>query len=1122
MICSTCSRKNPANALFCNTCGNKLETVCPSCQTENPPGSNFCNSCGTSLTGSQASDLTPLEEKIDKIQRYLPQGLTEKILSQKDRIEGERKVVTVLFCDLVGYTKMAAGLDPEETYTLMDQVLEILIHSVHDYGGTVNQLLGDGLYALFGAPIALEDGPQRAIRAGMDMHKALTRFSDKIAREKKIAPLKLRIGINTGAVVVGTIGNSLRVDFTAIGDTVNLASRMEGLAEPGTIYVTAETFKLTEHFFRFEALGEKTVKGFETPIAVYQVIERSNSRTRFDVSAERGLTPLVGRDREIEVLLDGFRAIKSGRGQVFSIIADAGAGKSRLLYEFRKAVANEDAAILEGKCLSYAPNIAYLPIIDIIKSGFLISENDSGDQVKQKLIEGLKLLDIETALSLPYLLDLLDIRDTDVDLSGISPELKKEKISELVKTIAINRSELECLILIVEDLHWMDKTSEEVLTDLLAGISGSRVLMILAYRPEYHESWSRKSNQNRLNLNHLTNRESAAMLSAILKVEDLAHEFENMVLDRTGGIPFYIEELTKSLINLNVIELKGGRYCLSTNIDNVYIPSSIQDVIMSRVDTISEAARDFVQTGAVIGREFQLKLVSEISGLPEKALLVYLAELTESDIIYQRGVIPDITCIFRHALTRDVIYDSILSKRKKKLHEEIGNTIEKLYADHMDQHLEILTDHFFLGEDFGKSADYARLAGKKARKSGLFVDALNHLKKSILCLESLPDTEDNQKRIIDARTRLSDYCMGINYHVEAKNAVDPIIGLAEKLNYKKRLPKIYLAIGSYQQQVKEDIEGGRKSLLETVRLAEELQDGYALWTASFYLGSLYAVGEANMDKGLGFFTKCLDISTMINDKGMIAWLKSNIALFVTYNQGYIKKAFEQTDQTLQDAIADNLTDIRSKGVAYYCHGHCCHGMGYFKEAEENLINAINLCQSSSLFNFQSYAIYCLGVVYIDTGRYELARRCFQDAQQLLKSHEYAPSVRLCCKTAEVLVELYLGNDRFDLRKVMHHHHEMKIAVFQRFASRHIGEMFLKIKNQQIHDPDDWFKQAIEIDRHYKLKWFLGHDYAQYAKFLKSRNSLPQAREKMNIAIDILKECGADGWVERYEKELAEI
>ncbi|MBW2412288.1 MAG: AAA family ATPase, partial [Deltaproteobacteria bacterium] len=362
MKCPECQFENANGMNFCGKCGAKLERFCSQCDFGNPTEYEFCGKCGynLSIASEPATKEFSFNEKLDKIQRYLPKGLTEKILSQRDRIEGERKQVTVMFCDMEGYTFLSEMLGIEETYAIMDQVYEILIHKVHDYEGTVNEMTGDGILALFGAPISLEDAPQRAIRSSLAIHQEMAKFSNQLKQEKKdVPPVKMRIGIHTGPVVVGTLGNDLRVEFKAVGDTVNLASRMEELAEPGTTYMTEETFRLAEGLFRFEALGKKEVKGRKEPINVYRAIAPSTRRTRFDVSAERGLTRFVGRERELELLLDGLERSKAGRGQAFSIVSEAGVGKSRLLYEFRKAVAHEDVTFLEGKCISYSKGVPY-------------------------------------------------------------------------------------------------------------------------------------------------------------------------------------------------------------------------------------------------------------------------------------------------------------------------------------------------------------------------------------------------------------------------------------------------------------------------------------------------------------------------------------------------------------------------------------------------------------------------------------------------------------------------------------------------------------------------------------------------------------------------------------------
>ena len=495
MKCPKCQTENPEGMKFCVECGRKLETICPKCGFGNSLTFKFCGECGhqLSLPAEATSKVPSFDEKLAKIQKYLPKGLTEKILAQRDKIEGERKQVTVMFCDMEGFTSLTEKLGSEEMYSIMDQVYEILIHKVHDYEGTVNELTGDGIMALFGAPIALEDAPQRAIRSALAIHREISKFSDQLKSEKKMPPIKMRIGIHTGPVVVGTLGNDLRVEFKAVGDTVNLASRMEGLADPGTTYVTEDTFKLTEGFFRFEALGEKKIKGKEEPVKVYQVIAPSTRRTKFDVSAERGLTPFVGRERELELLLDGFERVKAGKGQAFSIVSEAGCGKSRLLYEFRKAVANEDVNFLEGRCLSYSRGVAYHPVIDILKSNFDMQEGEGDSETKEKVKRGLQIIGVDEASTLPYLLELLSVKDSGIDQISMSPEARKDRIIEACRKIVLKGSEIRPLIIAFEDLHWLDKSSEDVVRSHLESIPGSKVLLIFTYRPEFVHTWGAKS-----------------------------------------------------------------------------------------------------------------------------------------------------------------------------------------------------------------------------------------------------------------------------------------------------------------------------------------------------------------------------------------------------------------------------------------------------------------------------------------------------------------------------------------------------------------------------------------------------------------------------------------------------
>ena len=829
MKCPKCQTDKPDENRFCRECGAKLSLACPQCAAEVFPSDKFCSKCGHKLSiPSEASpkDLS-FDEKLTKIQRYLPKGLTEKILSQRDRIEGERKQVTVMFCDMEGFTQLSERLGPEEAYTIMDQVYEILIHKVHDYEGTVNEFTGDGIMALFGAPIALEDAPQRAIRSAYAIHQEMTRFSDKMRQEKdNIPPLKMRIGIHTGPVVVGTLGNDLRVEFKAVGDTVNLASRMEGLAEPGSTYVTEDTFRLTEGLFRFEDLGDFAVKGKADAVKAYRVIAPSDRRTRFDVSADRGLTPFVGRERELELLLDGFERSKAGRGQAISIMAEAGLGKSRLLYEFRKAVANEDVTFLEGRCLSYSRSVAYHPVIDTLKSNFDIRQEDGDLEIREKVKRGLKILAVDEASTLPYLLELLSVKESGIDKTPMSPEARRVRIIEALNRIVLKSSEIRSLIVAIEDLHWIDKSSEERFKSLLDSISGARVFLIFTYRPEFVHTWGGKSYHSQVNLNRLSNRESLAMMIYLLGTDAIESGLEEFILEKTEGVPFFIEEFIKSLKDLQIIKRKDNTYRIAKEVQTLTIPSTIQDVIMARVDSLPDTAKEVLQTGSVIEREFSYELIKRVTGIWQEELLSHLSVLKDSELLYESGIYPKSNYIFKHALTQEVVRDSILTKRKRRLHEKIGNAIEEIFKVNLDEHYGVLAEHYIESEHHEKAAEYSRLAGRKAERAASFTDAIVYGKKWISWLEKMPVTDDVNKKIIDARTTLGLYMGQLFYFSEAKETIEPIIDLALKIHYKKRLSQISTVMGAHKCWVEEDFPEACRYLEDSLKIKQRDGDRF--------------------------------------------------------------------------------------------------------------------------------------------------------------------------------------------------------------------------------------------------------------------------------------------------------
>jgi tetratricopeptide (TPR) repeat protein len=919
---------------------------------------------------------------------------------------------------------------------------------------------------------------------------------------------------------VGTLGNDLRVEFKAVGDTVNLASRMEGLAQPGSTYVSGETFKLTEGLFRYQSLGEKEAKGKHEPVAVYRVIGPSKQRTRFDVSAERGLTTFVGRDRELELLLDGFERAKEGRGESFSITAEAGVGKSRLLYEFRKAVANEDVTFLEGKCLSYSRGVTYHPVIDILKSNFDVGDENGDVEIRQKVRNGLQVLGVvDGASTLPYILELLGVKDSGIDKIPMSPEARKDRTIEAVKRITLKGSEIRPLIIAIEDLHWIDKSSEEYLKNFLDSIPGARILLIFTYRPEFVHTWGAKSYHSQLNLNRLSNRESLAMVTYLLGTQEIETNLKELVLEKTEGIPFFIEEFIKSLKDLEIIEKKDSAYYLAKGAVEVTIPSTIQDVIMTRVDTLPEGAKEVLQTGSVIEREFSYELIKRVTGISQDELLSYLSVLKDSELLYERGIYPNSAYIFKHALTKEVVYDSILTKRRKRLHNEIGIAIEALSGINIEESCAILAEHFVAGENYEKGAKYSNLTAKQARKRSAFNDAISYAKKNVYCIEKLPQTDDMQKRRIDARTWLGHYYLQMNYWEESKKAIEPIVKLAVKKDYKRRLPQIYTIMGQNNFTTKQDLSEVFSHLEAAIKIAEEINDFASISLANIFYG-IFKGSNCEFEKGLSSLEKALEISITANHLWGISQLKSIISLQIYFYQGNGNLAYQTSKEAVR--IAEESGDIHSKAMSYSHHGFSLINKGFLEKALERFLKAITLCERINLFSHNAIAQYGLGETYSEMGENKNAERHFNQAVGLMEKIKHDPSFmrlnRICAARAKAM-----NNEKnIDLETVYRCEKDNKIKIYEGSMAKYVGEILLNINHQYMSEAEGWIKKAIEADYRNGMMWHLGRDYTFYAELFKRKGYLANAKEKLSKAIGILKECGADGWVEKYENELAEL
>jgi class 3 adenylate cyclase/tetratricopeptide (TPR) repeat protein len=728
--CPSCGHENATDAAFCNKCGAGLQIICALCRRSNRGDSAFCAGCGQKLTAGTPAAAPPAPLS------YTPRHLAEKILRERSALEGERRNVTVLFADAMGFTPLSERVDAEEVYGLMQGCLARMMDAVHKYEGTITNFTGDGVMALFGAPIAHEDSARRAVSAALEMQRSLADYSDDVKRKHPI-DCRFRVGLNSGPVVVGKISDNLDMDYTALGDTVNLASRMEEAAEPGTVCLTEDTYRQAGDYFDCEALGALMVKGKSAPVVAYRAIRpKAAVRTRLQAQAERGLTPFVGRRQELSVLKGYFEQAKGGRGQVVFITGEAGLGKSRLLLEFRRSVIDEPLTWLEGHCISYGKRIPYLPIADLIKRNFGIDETDNEEQIISRVEEGAGGWHEATRKTLPYLRYLLNVDPGDEAVAAMDPMERRAGVLDALRALLVQESRKRLLVLVIEDLHWVDEKSEEALSAVVDAVQSLPVLMVLTYRPGYSPSLGERTYYSRLSLSHLPADESAVIAERVLHVSALPEAVRGLITSKGEGNPFYIEEVTRSLVESGVLTASNGSYALERPLDQVRVPDTIQEVIMSRIDRLEQEAKEAIQLASVIGREFTARLLNRVSDVEAK-LDDLLVQLKQLELIFEKDYFPELSYMFKHALTHDVAYSTLLMERRKGLHRMVGAAIEELYHDRLTEQYEALAHHYYEAQDWEKAVEYLEKAGDKAVAAFANGDALEHYARALEVCEKI-------------------------------------------------------------------------------------------------------------------------------------------------------------------------------------------------------------------------------------------------------------------------------------------------------------------------------------------------------------------------------------------------
>jgi tetratricopeptide (TPR) repeat protein len=898
------------------------------------------------------------------------------------------------------------------------------------------------------------------------------------------------------------------------GNPINMASRFEALAKPGEILVGEETFHLAKGFFQFEPRKPGRVKGKEGLVRTYRVRGINPGANRFEIRADRGLTPLVGRKMELHLLLEAFEKVKAGEGQACSIVAEAGFGKSRLVHEFEKAIVKEEATILRGRCLSYCQGVAYYPFIDLLKSAFDIGEEDAEGEIQEKVTGRLKSMGTEAVSLSPYLLHLLSVKERGGRFLSITPEARRQLINEALKRLLWKGAETRPLIIIIEDLHWMDKSSGDSLKELLDSLIHNRIFVLLAYRPEFLPDWEDRPYHLRITLKGLPDSESLDMARHLLKKEPIDPNLRTLILEKTVGNPFFIEEFIQSWREMGIIVKKRG-YKLAANIRMISVPATIQEVILTRVDSLPPPAKDLLQTGSAVQGEFSREMICQVTGLPEESVTVYLDQLKHSNLLYEKKGFPQSVFVFKHSLIREVVYNSILSPRKMALHGKIARVLEGLFQNSLEEHYSLLADHFMQAGDFVRGGRYSELAAKKAQKSAFFREAIAYARAWSRCLEQLPKTTDNQRALVDARTTLAGYYMALNLHVEAKEAVIPIVELAQKLNYRERLSGIFTAIGIHSLWVLEDSNRGFRYLDRVLKISKEERDDIAHWFAHYFLGC-HLSWNCEFEKSLAHLRKSLHMSQKTRNVVGIASTKSAICAHNLALVGRVRLAYKTGQEALR--LADQSQDVYIQGMAHTGFGIACYLKGRWNESEDHLIKGLAFCEKTSQVTWGALAAFWLGLLYYDCNDVVQAQNHHQKSVAILKNAGMSPSwinVQRCC----LLRAQGVRNDQSSARENLSGYFERnQLKICTGWIARFIGEIYLCRGGRSLDKAEGWIRKAAAFNKKHGLPWFLGQDLVVYSEIRKKRGDRRGALEKLDQAIHLLQDCGADGHLPRLREK----
>jgi class 3 adenylate cyclase/tetratricopeptide (TPR) repeat protein len=1057
---------------------------------------------------------------------HTPPYLAEKILTSRHALEGERKQVTVLFADLKGSMELLAERDPEEARQLLDPVLAHMMAAVHRYEGTVNQVMGDGIMALFGAPIAHEDHAVRACYAALAMQEAMQGYAEEVRRTQGLL-VQMRVGLNSGEVVVRAIGNDLHMDYSAVGQTTHLAARMEQLAAPGSILLTAATLRLVEGLVRAQALGPVPVKGLAEPIEVYELVGVTALRRRLETAVARGLSPFVGRQVELEALQQTLARAGAGQGQVVALIGEPGVGKSRLVYEFLQSHHTQGWLRLESSSVSYGKATAYLPVCDLLKAYCHIEDRDALRTVQAKVTGQILTLDEALQETVPAVLALFEALPADSPFLALDPLQRRRHTLEALKRILLRESQVQPLLLVFEDLHWIDSETQAVLDMLVESLPTARVLLLVNYRPEYQHGWGSKTFYTQLRLDPLPETSADSLLQALLGDDAGLVPLTRLLIARTQGNPFFLEESVRTLVETGVLVGERGAYRLAQPLDTLQVPATVQALLAARIDRLPPEDKRLLQTAAVIGTEVPWPLLQAIADTPDEALYRSLAHLQAAEFLYETSLFPERAYTFKHALTHEVAYGSLLHERRRVLHARIVEALEVLASDRLDDQVERLAQHALRGEVWEKALAYGRQAGDKAQTRSAYREAVMCFEQALAALEHLPDSRATIEQAIDLRLGL-------------RNAFNVLGGepgqmldhlrcaetLAQTLGDQLRLGRVYADMGAtfwVMGEVDRAIVYGQRALALAAPLGHV---GLQAWAHHILGRAYYDAGDyARAVESLGWNVATLQGDLLYERFGTNVMVAAAARTYLSYchaERGAFTEGLAMAEEGLRIAETGNqpfsLIEACSGVSAVYWR------QGDVQRAIPVLERAMGLCEDWHILNLLPRLTAALGLAYAQDGRVAAGLALVEHGVEQLVARGRPRNLTL---VVACLCETYLLAGRLeDARQRAAQAVELTRQYTQRGDQARalwlLGESTARQASPAVEPAAGHYRQALALAEDLGMRPLQAHCHLGLGTLYAKTGQQAHAHAELTSAIEMYRDMEMTFWLPQAEAALTQV